>query len=58
MAKLSGGVAVIKVGAATEVEQKQKQQKIEDAVAATRAAIEEELYQEEELLWCVAFRTR
>ncbi|HOK35486.1 MAG TPA: chaperonin GroEL [Candidatus Pacearchaeota archaeon] len=41
LAKLSGGVAVIKVGAATEVEQKQKQQKIEDAVAATRAAIEE-----------------
>ncbi|MDD5551582.1 MAG: chaperonin GroEL [Candidatus Pacebacteria bacterium] len=41
LAKLKGGVAVIKVGAATEVEQKQKQQKIEDAVAATRAAIEE-----------------
>lgn len=41
LAKLSGGVAVIKVGAATEVEQKQKQQKIENAVAATRAAIEE-----------------
>lgn len=41
LAKLAGGVAVIKVGAATEVEQKQKQQKIEDAVAATRAAIEE-----------------
>jgi chaperonin GroEL len=41
LAKLAGGVAVIKVGAATEVEQKQKQQKIEDAVSATRAAIEE-----------------
>lgn len=41
LAKLSGGVAVIKVGAATEVEQKAKQQKIEDALAATRAAIEE-----------------
>ncbi|MDD3735264.1 MAG: chaperonin GroEL [Candidatus Pacebacteria bacterium] len=41
LAKLSGGVAVIRVGAATEVDQKQKQQKIEDAVAATRAAIEE-----------------
>lgn len=41
LAKLSGGVAVIKVGAATEVEQKQKQQKIEDAVSATRAALEE-----------------
>lgn len=41
LAKLSGGVGVIKVGAATEVEQKQKQQKIEDALAATRAAVEE-----------------
>lgn len=41
LAKLAGGVAVIKVGAATEVEQKQKQQKIEDALAATRAAVEE-----------------
>ena len=39
--KLSGGVAVIKVGAATEVEQKEKQHRIEDAVAATKAAIEE-----------------
>lgn len=41
LAKLAGGVAVIKVGAATEVEQKQKQQKIEDALAATRAAVAE-----------------
>ncbi len=41
LAKLSGGVAVIKVGAATEIEQKQKQDKIEDALSATRAAIEE-----------------
>ena len=41
LAKLSGGIAVIKVGAATEIEQKQKQQKIEDAIAATRAAVEE-----------------
>ncbi len=41
LAKLSGGVAVIKVGAATEVEQKGKQHKAEDALAATRAAIEE-----------------
>lgn len=40
-AKLKGGVAVIKVGAATEVEQKEKQHRIEDAVAATKAAIEE-----------------
>lgn len=41
LAKLSGGVAVIKVGAATEVEQKSKQHKIEDALAATKAAVEE-----------------
>ena len=41
LGKLSGGVAVIKVGAATEVEQKEKQHRIEDAVSATRAAIEE-----------------
>jgi len=41
LAKLSGGVAVLKVGAATEVEQKAKQHKTEDALSATRAAIEE-----------------
>ena len=41
LAKLSGGVAVIKVGAATEVEQKAKQKKTENALNATRAAIEE-----------------
>ena len=41
LAKLSGGVAVIKVGAATEVEQKARQHKMEDALAATRAAVEE-----------------
>jgi chaperonin GroEL len=41
MAKLVGGVAVIKVGAATEVEQKEKQHRVEDAVEATKAAIEE-----------------
>jgi len=41
LAKLAGGVAVIKVGAATEVEQKAKQHKTEDALAATRAAVEE-----------------
>jgi len=40
-AKLSGGVAVIKAGAATEVEQKEIQQRIEDAVHATKAAVEE-----------------
>jgi len=39
--KLAGGVAVIRVGAATEVEQKEKQHRIEDAVAATKAALEE-----------------
>ncbi len=41
LAKLSGGVAVIKVGAATEVELKEKKHRIEDAVSATKAAIEE-----------------
>ena len=41
LAKLAGGVAVIKVGAATEVELKGKKHRIEDAVSATRAAIEE-----------------
>jgi len=41
LAKLSGGVGVIKVGAATELEQKVKQDKLEDALHATRAAVEE-----------------
>ncbi|MDP3992908.1 MAG: chaperonin GroEL [bacterium] len=41
LGKLSGGVAVIKVGAASEVEQKEKQHRVEDAQKATRAAIEE-----------------
>jgi len=41
LAKLAGGVAVIEVGAATEVELKEKKHRIEDAVSATRAAIEE-----------------
>ncbi|MDP9822082.1 chaperonin GroEL [Nocardioides massiliensis] len=41
LAKLAGGVCVIKVGAATEVELKEKKHRIEDAVSATRAAIEE-----------------
>jgi len=41
MAKLSGGVAVIKVGAATETELKEKKHRIEDALSATRAAVEE-----------------
>ena len=41
LAKLSGGVSVIKVGAATEVELKEKKHRIEDAVSATRASVEE-----------------
>ncbi len=41
LAKLSGGVAVIEVGAATETEMKEKQERVKDAVAATKAAIEE-----------------
>ena len=41
LAKLAGGVAVIKVGAATEVELKEKKHRIEDALSATRAAVEE-----------------
>merc|ERR1711974_184707 len=41
LAKLSGGVAVIKVGAATEVEMKEKKDRVEDALHATRAAVEE-----------------
>ncbi len=41
LAKLAGGVAVIKVGAATEVEMKEKKLRIEDALSATRAAVEE-----------------
>jgi chaperonin GroEL len=41
LAKLSGGVGVIKVGAATEVELKERKHRIEDAISATRAAIEE-----------------
>src|SRR5204862_3502325 len=41
LAKLSGGVAIIKVGAATEVELKEKKHRIEDAVQTTKAAVEE-----------------
>ena len=40
-AKLSGGVAILKVGAATEIEMKEKKQRVEDALEATRAAVEE-----------------
>ena len=41
VAKLAGGVAVIKVGAATEMEMKEKKARVEDALHATRAAVEE-----------------
>src|SRR5207245_8805183 len=41
LAKLAGGVAVIKVGAATEIEQKLRKSRVEDAIAATKAATEE-----------------
>jgi chaperonin GroEL len=41
VAKLAGGVAVIKVGAATEIERKEKKARVEDALHATRAAVEE-----------------
>ncbi len=41
LAKLAGGVGVIQVGAATEVELKERKHRIEDAIAATRAAVEE-----------------
>ncbi len=41
LAKLAGGVAIIKVGAATEIEMKEKKARVEDALAATRAAVEE-----------------
>src|SRR5213079_2072248 len=43
LAKLAGGVAVIKIGAATEVELKEKKHRIEDAVQTTKAAVEEGL---------------
>ncbi len=41
LAKLSGGVAVIKVGAASEVEMKEKKDRVDDALSATKAAVEE-----------------
>merc|ERR1712118_66968 len=41
LAKLSGGVAILYVGAATEVEMKEKKDRVDDALAATRAAVEE-----------------
>ena len=50
LAKLAGGVAVLYVGAATEVEMKEKKDRVDDALAATRAAVEEGLSQVEVLL--------
>ncbi|MBC1242305.1 chaperonin GroEL, partial [Nostoc sp. 2RC] len=41
VAKLAGGVAVIKVGASTEIEMKEKKDRVDDALHATRAAVEE-----------------
>ncbi len=41
LAKLAGGVAIIRVGAATETELKEKKHRVEDALSATRAAVEE-----------------
>ena len=41
LAKLSGGVAIIKVGAGTEIELKEKKHRVEDALSATRSAVEE-----------------
>jgi chaperonin GroEL len=45
IAKLSGGIAVIRVGAVTETEMKDKKLRLEDAINATRAAVEEGLFQ-------------
>ena len=50
LAKLAGGVAVIKVGAATETEMKDKKLRLEDAINATKAAVEEGIVLEEEQL--------
>jgi len=50
LAKLSGGVAVLNVGAATEVEMKEKKDRVDDALHATRAAVEEGIYPVVELL--------
>ena len=41
MAKLSGGIAILKIGAASEVEMKEKKDRVDDALHATRAAVEE-----------------
>jgi chaperonin GroEL len=52
LAKLAGGVAVIKVGAATETELKEKKHRFEDALSATRAAVEEGIVRAAGLLCC------
>jgi chaperonin GroEL len=54
LAKLAGGVAVIKIGAATEVEMKEKKARVEDALHATRAAVEEVWFPAEALPCCAA----
>lgn len=51
IAKLAGGVAVIKIGAATEVEMKEKKDRVDDALHATRAAVEEGIVAGEASLW-------
>jgi len=56
IAKLSGGVAVIKVGAATETELKERKLRVEDALHATRAAVEEGLFLAAAWPWCVPAR--
>ena len=57
LAKLAGGVAVIRVGGATEVEVKEKKDRVEDALNATRAAVEEGIVQAA-VLHCFAPRRR
>lgn len=56
LAKLAGGVAVIKVGAATEVEAKERKHRIEDAVRNAKAAIEEGLVKAAASRWCKLLR--
>lgn len=53
VAKLAGGVAVIKVGASTEIEMKEKKARVEDALHATRAAVEEGVVPGGGVAWCV-----
>jgi chaperonin GroEL len=56
VAKLAGGVAVIKVGAATEIEMKEKKARVEDALHATRAAVEEGVVPAAASRWCARCR--